>query len=225
MDKSEQLSLSLFGYNRSQVDTLIEQQNQKMTDLEKQIQSITEQLENTQEALAHYEEIEQALTEGIVDARVKGQEIVELSEDQAKQLLDATNEQVTQYKEEFVFHSRELVSNGSHLRTELNEMKSKMQLIIDSYQELIDETDFDSLFPEKQVDRLMHQVEAYESDDVHQARRESLPTEPQLSDDEKEELTQLINDVISNEDEVDKDKSKNSTKKDNLVDFTTIIRP
>ncbi|MBG9981700.1 DivIVA domain-containing protein [Aerococcaceae bacterium DSM 111020] len=225
MDKSEQLSLSLFGYNRNQVDTLIEQQNQKMTDLEKQIQSITEQLENTQQALAHYEEIEQALTEGIVDARVKGQEIVELSEDQAKQLLDATNEQVTQYKEEFVFHSRELMTNGSQLREELNEMKSKMQLIIDSYQELLDGTDFDSLYPEKQVDRLMHQVEAYESDDVHQTNRQAPPTEPQLSDDEKEELTKLINDVISNEEGAGKDTSTKSPKKDNLVDFTTIIRP
>lgn len=227
MDKTHILSLSLLGYNRNQVDTLFNEHKKIISDLEAQLNQITQELDETKIALAHYQEIEQALTEGIVDARVKGQEIIGKSEVQAKQLIENTNEQVTQYKEEFVYHSRELVTGGSTLKSELNVMKGKMQVIIDQYQMLLDETDFDSLFPKKQVDRLLHQVEEYEADDLglNEGTMHFAQQEPQLSEEEKAELTRLISDVILNEAEDKGEKTAlKSIKKDNLVNFTTVNR-
>lgn len=225
MDKTHILSLGLFGYNRSQVDTLLNERNAKINELESQIETMTKELSEAKEALVHFEELEQALTDGILDARIKGQEIVDNSQIEAKLLIDNTNEQVVQYKEEFVHHSRELVSSGSNLRSELNDMKSKMQVIIDQYQNLLDETDFDSLFPKKQVDRLILQVEDYESDDLDEFSDHPKPQEPQLSEDEKSELSRLISEVLGNElGDDDNKKAKKPEKKGTLVDFTTLSR-
>lgn len=225
MDKTHILSLGLFGYNRSQVDTLLNERNSKINELETQVETLTKELSEAKEALVHFEELEQALTDGILDARIKGQEIVDNSQMEAKQLIDNTNEQVVQYKEEFVHHSRELVTSGSSLRSELNDMKSKMQVIIDQYQTLLDETDFDSLFPKKQVDRLILQVEDYETDELNEFTEQPLPQEPQLSEDEKSELSRLISEVLGNEiSDNEKNNTKKPERKGNLVDFTTLAR-
>ena len=44
MDKTHILSLGLFGYNRSQVDTLLNERNSKINELETQVETLTKEL-------------------------------------------------------------------------------------------------------------------------------------------------------------------------------------
>ncbi|WP_124058013.1 hypothetical protein [Vaginisenegalia massiliensis] len=195
MDQLNHLSLSVLGFNRQQVTRLMEQKDERIKNLEDQLKTI-------QDKLGYYMGLEEALKAGIVDARMTGTTIVNESKEEAEKLLTQTNEQVTQYKEEFAYQSRELINSGSVLRDRFNEMKQDMQTILNQYQELIEETDFDALYPGDQVERLTHQTDHYEADDIFNLRsggNRKLWQDNTLNEEEKKELEKLIHEVISNE--------------------------
>lgn len=217
MEQRPYLTLSLFGYNRNQVDQYVASQQTQVAQLEARITELEQTLVDTQDKLTHYLEIEQALTDGIVDARVKGQEIMDQSQSQADRLINQTNEQVIQYKEEFAHNSRQLVANGQSLKEELNAMKKEMRTMIARYQTLIEETDFDKVFPAKQVDQFVEQVSEYEQDRLVTPILTKHQSEEQLSQEEKAELTRLISDVTAHEGQKKGKKSRHAKKKNKLV--------
>lgn len=217
----ENVSKSLFGYNRQQIQSIVRNQENTIKRLETEITSLKDKVAFFETQLSDYREKEKALSQGIIDARMKGEEIVEQSNQQAQKVIDQTNETVVQYKEDFVAHSRQLVDSGSSLKNELNTMKEQMQLIIDQYQDLLDSTNFDSLYPKKQMDRLVQQMETYEQDELDSLTGPSADSPAStMSEEEKMELEQLINDVIGHEKEDDdaEGNSKDATGK--LVHFS-----
>lgn len=208
----DNVSKSLFGYNRQQIKSIFRNQENTIKRMEAEINRLKDKVTSVETQLSDYQEKEKALTQGIIDARMKGEEIVEQSNYQAQKVIDQTNETVVQYKEDFITHSRQLVDTGSYLKNELNAMKEKVQLIIDQYQDLLDSTNFDSLYPKKQMDRLVQQMESYEQEGL-EALSVPNPDHPAstMSPEEKVELEKLINDVIEHE-KVDSDnRDENNT--------------
>ncbi|AXY25146.1 hypothetical protein CL176_03375 [Suicoccus acidiformans] len=205
MSSGNHFSLGLFGYNRKQVDDLLGKHREEMRQLEDRIQKLEASNQELAEQVEYYVDIESALKEGIVDAHMTGNKIIEKSNQKADALIAQTNEQVIQYKEDFAHQSRELVTNGQHLHQQLNTMKGEMQEIIDQYQKLLDDTDFDKIYPKKQIDRLVQQVDTYEHDGwFEEAVEEEVGLRASsLSEDEKTELERLIHEVIGIEEVAD----------------------
>lgn len=200
LESIDSLSLSLLGYNRKQVRQTFALYDNRLQELESRIQTLESELAEKDQALESYQDKERALTEGIVDARKKGEEILQASQIQAEEKQRQVQEQIIQYKEDFSYHSRDLVRSGSQLKTELKAMKEKMQLILDQYQDLMDETDFDSLFPGESVDRFSEQIEAYNQDpDISRGGRSHYRQDTTITEAERRELERLIHDVLSNE--------------------------
>ncbi|MGO1677763.1 MAG: DivIVA domain-containing protein [Ruoffia tabacinasalis] len=188
------ISKSLFGYNTSQVDSMMSQQTSKIDELEKKIESLESQL-------ATYIELESALKEGIVDARQKGSQIIEDSAGQAEQIISKANEQATQLKEETINRGNDLLNGGNALRDRLTFMKDEMREMVDQVSEFIDGTDFESLFPKSEVDQYTMQISEF-SDGKVEKRKESdeeSVSESTLTDEEKRELEKLIHEVIAND--------------------------
>lgn len=215
----EHFSLSLLGFNRRQVTEKIEAYQEKISNLEKDLEVLQAKFETLDQEVRNYRGMEEALQEGILDARLAGHKIVDESSQEAQKILDKTHEKVSQYREDFAFHSRELVESGSYLKDNLKIMKTEFQKILDAYQDMLDGTDFEQIYPKKHIDRLLMQIEAYEEDDEISG---GLFVEPVLganqeviSEEEKFELEQLINEVISNEPQEDVDSDK-------FIDFSKI---
>lgn len=189
-----QLSSSLFGYNKTEVDRALQEKDAQIEALNKQISEIQTQLNE-------YIEMEQALKDGIVDARMTGNKIVAESNDEAEKILKRTNEQVTQYKEEFAHHSHELVNSGMGMREMMKKMQNEMQDVVATYQEMLENTDFDSLYPEDQISRFSGQIEAYENMEISTPRQQKkkLWDNTSITEEEKKELEKLIHEVIANE--------------------------
>lgn len=207
MGQINDVSLSLLGYSRKQVNHIVEQKDSRIKGLETEVSEWQSKVAELEEKISYFESIEQALKEGILDARVKGNTIVQEATEEAERKVAQTNEQVTQFKEDFAYTSRELVGNGTNLKVKLNEMKEEMLIILSAYQEMVETTDFDVLYPESQVERMVQQINAYESDEqiaesvTGEARK--LSPENNLSEAEKRELELLIHDVIANEKTLD----------------------
>lgn len=199
-----EVSLSLLGYNRSQVMKLVEEKEARIKSLESEISESMNKIQALEEKVSYFEGIEQALKDGVLDARVTGNTIVEEATNEASKIKERTTEQVIQFKEEFAYNSRELVGNGSHLKDSLKEMKQEMLDILANYQDMLKKTDFDEIYPENQIERLLLQVDAYEEDgyfdevSMSDEPRQASP-ENNLSESEKRELEKLIQDVIANE--------------------------
>ena len=166
MDQINDVSLSLLGYSRKQVNRLVEQKEARIKELEAKASEAQAKLALLEEKVSYFESIEQALKEGILDARVTGNSIVKEASEEAERLVSQTNEQVTQFKEEFAFTSRELVGSGSQLKEKMNQMKQEMLVMLAEHQAFVENTDFDKLYPENQVDRLVQQIDAYELDEA-----------------------------------------------------------
>ncbi len=199
-----EISLSVLGYNRGQVLKLVEEKETRIKALESQVNEFENKMQGFEEKITYYEEIEQALKDSVLDARLTGNSIVSQASGEASKIKERTTEQILQFKEEFAYNSRELVGNGSNLRTQLKQMKGEMLDILSGYQEMLKKTDFDAIYPENQIERLLLQVDAYEEDGyfneiiVDDAKHQAT-TENTLSESEKRELEKLIQDVISNE--------------------------
>lgn len=229
----EHFSLSVLGYNRKEVNQRFDEIQSTIANLEKEFDILKQEHEKVSEELDHYKGMEAALKKGIVDARVVGNQIIEESNQRAQSLMDETNEQIQAYKTDVSQRSRKLVDSGSEMKDQMKAMKQEFQTILDTYQEKLDQTDFDSLYPKKSMERLLSEINAYDVDsdpipeDVlignlegseNSETIENQPVRKQaISDEEKAELEKLIQEVISNE----SDKSTSSEGK--LVDFSRIM--
>lgn len=209
MNRINDVSLSLLGYSRKQVNRLVEQKEARIKELETNVSEAQAKLTVLEEKVSYFESIEQALKEGILDARVTGNSIVKEANEEAERLVAQTNEQVTQFKEEFAFTSRQLVGNGSQLKEKMNQMKQEMLAILGEYQTFVEDTDFEKLYPDNQVDRLVQQIDAYEADvaidEIQASEHRHISPENNLSEEEKRELEKLIHEVIMNENSVQLD--------------------
>ncbi|UUX34188.1 DivIVA domain-containing protein [Fundicoccus culcitae] len=202
MNQSQNLSISLFGYNRQQVDLLVQQQKDRLARLESQQEENQQRITDLESQLAYYQEIEKDLTDGVLDARKAGNKIVAESNDAAENLINQTNQQVSQYKEDVAHYSRQLTASGTSLKHQLNEMKMEMENILRQYQTMIEATDFDRLFPEEKMEQFSSQIDEYMNDDLTSNRsgsRLKWQDSSNMTDEEKKELERLIHEVIANE--------------------------
>ena len=201
MSQVTHIGLSFFGYNRSQVERVIESKDQRISELEKQVADIQAQVTKLQADMVKYQDMEQALKDGIVDARRTGNQIVQESTEEAQRLVDQTNQQVVQYKEEFAAYSHDLVEGGAQLKDQLNEMKAQMMTILSQYEAILKDTDFDALYPDKEVNRFNIQLKEYVADDGFSLKgREDLShllQDGSLTEEEKQELKKLIQEVMT----------------------------
>ena len=223
MNLSQNLNVSLFGYNRLQVEQMLQKQKDQIAKLESQAEENNKRLDELESQLAYYQGIEKDLTDGVLDARKAGNQIIAESNDEAEKLITKTNHQVSQYKEDVAHYSRQLTASGSSLRQQLNEMKSEMESILKQYQNVIESTDFDRLFPAEKVEQFSLQIDEYMNDDLS-SQREDSPLKWQennnLSEEEKKELEKLIHEVIANEGknvQTDQDTNDDYLKNDKLV--------
>ncbi len=223
MSTSKSLSLSLFGYNRRQVDQYMEEQATRIGELEKALEEQVEQLTQVEDALIKYTGMEQALKDGILDARVTGQKIIDDSTTEADRLIEHTNERVAQYKEEFTHESRRLMDDGIGLRDDLNDMKEQMQEVLTTYQAMLDNTDFDAMFPDATLDSWNEEVNKYEAEYLETAPRpedqEKIWATSSITAEEKIELQRLIQEVIKNESHESAEEVEGVQRASNLVKF------
>lgn len=188
------ISSSLFGYNKGQVDLMLSQQNQKIQSLESKITDLETQLQS-------YIEMETALKEGIVDARAKGSEIINEATVKADQLINQTNEQLAQHKEDLVHQGNDLLNSGMALKNRLDFMKDEMREMIEQVSVFIDETDFDRIYPKAEIEEFSQTVKEYSNGEVENksASDDKSVPESSLSEEEKRELEKLIHEVIAND--------------------------
>lgn len=188
------ISKSLFGYNTSQVDSIMSQQTNRIDELEKKIESLESQLST-------YIELESALKEGIVDARQKGSQIIEESAGQAELIISKANEQVTQIKENTVIRGNDLLNSGNALRDRLTFMKDEMREMVDQVSEFIDGTDFETIFPKSEIDEYTMKINEFSDgqSETIKSDDENSTSESTLTDEEKRELEKLIHEVIAND--------------------------
>lgn len=194
------IGLSLLGYNRHQVDRLFEQKDQTIKRLEKDMNQMATQVEQLLQKLAKFEAMEEELKAGILDARVTGKQIMEQSTQEAERLVAQTNEQATQYKEELAHHSRELINSGTSLKERMTEMKHEMLTTLQSYQKMLESTDFEQIYPKEQVTQLLEEVELLEADPLFETSdTPAKPVSESLSQEEKSTLSWLIQEVFEAE--------------------------
>lgn len=215
-----ELSNSLFGYNKYQVNELVTQRNQQIEHLQEEVNQLKEDVDVLTKQLAKYIEMEQALKEGIVDARMTGSKIVEESTQEAEKIVQRTNEQVSQYREEFAHHSHSLIHSGEHVRELMKTMKTELLSVLKNYESQLQETDFDALYPENQLEQFASQVKEYETISINQQsqRKEKSSEVSNMTEDEKKELQKLIQEVIANE----KQQQTQSDSETKLVQFAKL---
>ena len=202
MTSLNDLSLSLMGYSRKQVTDLMNQKDAEIKELKERLDEAEGKQSDILEELERYKQLERTLQDGIIDAREKGNQIIDQSNQEASLLMNQAEEQIIQYKEDFVYHSHELIDSGSDLKNHLNTMKDRMQEILEEYQEILESTNFDRIYPRKKMEQFSMQVESFEADTINKmSGPSSYNAEANLSDQEKEELKRLISDVIDNEEE------------------------
>lgn len=213
MSGVDSLSTSLFGFNKKQVQDLANKQANQIEELKKELNETKDTVQSLKDELSSYKDMEQELRDGIVDARKTGTKIIAESESARYQMLEQTNEEIIQYKEEFANHSRELYQSGINLKDELNRMKNQMTEIVNAYQDLLEETDFESIYPAQSVERLVEQVDLYEAsslsgEEIMKNNQEAK--EHTISEEDQKELANLIDEVIANE---------KAAKDDKVVEF------
>ncbi|XJS11353.1 DivIVA domain-containing protein [Aerococcaceae bacterium WGS1372] len=211
------ISSSLFGYNKGQVDLMLNQQNEKIKSLENKISELENQLQS-------YVEMESALKEGIVDARAKGSEIINEATIKADQLINETNEQLAQRKEDLVHHGNDLLNSGIALKHRLDFMKDEMRDMIDQVSVFIEDTDFDRVFPETEIETFRQSIKEYSDGEVAAksvSEDKSMP-ESSLSEEEKRELEKLIHEVIANDASAKEEVVVENTHEKKLINLRTL---
>ncbi|PKY93049.1 DivIVA domain-containing protein [Facklamia hominis] len=202
MDKISEISTALFGYNRQQVSQLVEHRDQKIKELENQLLQMQQKIQTLEKDLSYYQSIEAALKDGLVDARKTGNDIISHSQEQADQLLERTNEQVIQFKENLAHYSQELADTGLDLKDRLKTMQSQMIEMMEEQVQYLKAQDFERVYPDKQIDRFLNQVDYYrEEDRLSVITKEVRPNKDPLTQDEKATLQRLVQEVIKNETE------------------------
>ncbi len=203
MASTDNLKMSLFGYNKQAVAATLAQKDGEIQALKDQVAAIQVQLDQ-------YIEMEQALKDGIVDARMTGNKIVTESTEEADRIIKRTNEQVTQFKEDFSAHSHDLMDTGLEVRTYMKQMKDDILAILADYQARLEATDFDSLYPEDQVKRFNDQLFDYDHLEIgkSQSSRKKIWDVTSITEEEKQKLELLIHEVIANEKQEVKNQSE-----------------
>ncbi|HFI0464041.1 TPA: DivIVA domain-containing protein [Streptococcus suis] len=203
MASTDNLKMSLFGYNKQAVAATLAQKDGEIQALKDQVAAIQVQLDQ-------YIEMEQALKDGIVDARMTGNKIVTESTEEADRIIKRTNEQVTQFKEDFSAHSHDLMDTGLEVRTYMKQMKDDILAILADYQARLEATDFDSLYPEDQVKRFNDQLFDYDHLEIgkSQPSRKKIWDVTSITEEEKQKLELLIHEVIANEKQEVKNQSE-----------------
>lgn len=228
----EHFSLSVLGYNRKEVNQRFEEIQATLNQLEQELENLKRDHADVSEQLHNYQGMEAALKKGIVDARVAGNKIIDETNQRAQAMMDETNEHIQSYKTSVSQHSRHLVDAGTDMKAQLKAMKQEFQSILDTYQEKLDQTDFDHLYPKKHMERFIAEINAYEStgdvftedmwiENLEVSEQDDQADKPvrkqPISDEEKAELEKLIQEVITNESE------KTLSAEDKLVDFSKIM--
>lgn len=190
-------SLGLLGYNRAQVDGKLQEQQELIDDLQNQIQTLQDQL-------SEYQAMENILKDSILDARKTGNEIIETSTLQADALVDRVNLQVTQYKDDITMRSQRVIESGISLKEEMNAMKDEFRAIVNRFNDLIDDTDFDVVYPDASAKSLTKELDRFnESESLalsEETTDKATPTpEDTLTEEEKANLQKLIHEVLTNE--------------------------
>ncbi|MCW6652180.1 DivIVA domain-containing protein [Aerococcaceae bacterium NML210727] len=200
MEQITHIGLSILGYNRQQVDRLIEQKDARLKQLEQEIAVFKAQFEQLEQQLQTYIHMEDELKAGILDARMAGKTILENSTQEATRIVERTNEQVIQYKETIAYQSQELVNSGTSLKDRMNEMKQELLTTIQAYQKMIESTDFDAMYPSDASKKLSLQLEGLEAEEPLSVNFNSQPViENSLTQEERMELKGLIQDVMDHE--------------------------
>lgn len=215
MGQITHIGLSFMGYSRPQVERLIEQKDNEIQKLESKVATLENEVRDIQSKLTHYIEIEDVLKDSIVDAKLTGNKILEESNETAGKLIDQTNLQISHYKEEFSQQSHELMNSGTDLKEKLNQMKHEMLEIVSKYEAMLNDTNFDALYPEDTLQRFGFQLGHFEEEELLSLMTKEelkLAKELSLTDNEKKELQNLIQAVLTEEEETD-DKANASTKK------------
>ena len=213
MERISEVSVNLLGYNRKQVNQLVEHKDQVIKQLEQKQTLLMQQIESLEEKVSYYQSIESALKDGLLDARQTGNEIIKQSEEEAEKRLNRANEQVVQFKESFIHYSRELAQNSNALKEKLQTMQSQVMTLLEETQSFVQETDFEACFPAKPLERLMEQLDIYEEEELRDLPQSNFNSSHQLSNEEKIELQRLIHEVIQNE------AQQRRAREDKLVDF------
>lgn len=213
LERISEVSVHLFGYNRKEVNQLVEHKDQQIKKLEQTQAQLLQRIESLEEKVAYYQSIESALKDGLLDARQTGNEIIKQSEEEADKRIHRANEQVLQFKENFIHYSRELTQNGQDLKQRLNAMQTQIITLLEEMQSFVHQADFEAAFPEKQLDRFIDQLNLYEEDELRDLSQNKVNPSHQLSNEEKNELQRLIHEVIQNE------AQQRRPREDNLVDF------
>lgn len=204
MKQWNELPSSLFGYNKQAVNQLFNQQNQTIDELTKQVETMTQKITTLEDSLSYYQEIEESLKTSVIDARITGDKILEESHDAAERIREQTEEQMEQYKEEVTHRSETLVQRGMDLRVQLETMRESMLSTLKEYEQFVKGTTFDELFPKKEMSDMTKLVTEFDTDTVLQKPQGELAgmglsPDSSLSDEEKQELAKLIQEVIANE--------------------------
>ena len=199
MNEVKHIGLSLLGYNRNQVERILEKSETRVSELEQKLTAVTTELDKVRQELSKYTEMEQALKDGIVDARIAGNKIKEESSEEARRLAERTNEQVNQFKSDFSTYSFDLIANGERVKQQMQKMKEELLAMLERYQNIVTEMDFDAIYPEQETKLFSSRVDAFVSENDQIVVQEERPYEPAMTDSEKETLQQLISDVIEAE--------------------------
>lgn len=200
MEQITHIGLSILGYNRQQVDRLIEQKDSRYKELEQAFNTLKAQVEQLEQQLDKYTQMENELKAGILDARMAGKTILESSTQEATRIVDRTNEQVAQYKETIAYQSKELVNSGTSLKDRMNEMKQEVLTTLQAYQKMVEATDFDAIYPSEEARKLTLQVDGLEAEELLSVNFNQLQMmENSLSQEEQQELKGLIHDVMEPE--------------------------
>lgn len=199
MNEVKHIGLSLLGYNRNQVERILEKSETRVSELEQKLTAVTTELDKVRQELSKYMEMEQALKDGIIDARIAGNKIKEESSEEARRLAERTNEQVNQFKSDFSTYSFDLIANGERVKQQMQKMKEELLAMLERYQNIVTEMDFDAIYPEQETKLFSSRVDAFVSENDQIVVQAERPYEPAMTDSEKETLQQLISDVIEAE--------------------------
>lgn len=201
-----EFSLGILGYNRNQVDRELSENKSLISELEARIKELENDLEE-------YRTIESALKKSLVDARVKANEIIDESNQQAEEIIKTTNSQAIQFKENLSQQGNLLIQSGTSLKDQLELMKGDMRDMVARFSQMLDETDLDNIFPSESSAQMVESIELFENSSLGQESKVANKPENTLTEEEKTNLQKLIHEVISNEANKQVDKSASEVEK------------
>ena len=193
------ISTSLFGYNKAQTEQLIEEYKSKINALEQQVTTL-------ESSLDEYKQLDATLRDSIVDARAKGNNIIEDSHMKANQVIDVTNKQVEEFKSEVSQQGYHLVQSGKDLQDRLVVMKEDIQSILTEFETFLNNTQVDHLFPEDLAEKFDLQMEEFNARELMEMHQTTKKAQDALTLEEQEGLHSIIREVVANKESDDEER-------------------